>query len=719
MALNYVSLVFTEQDAGDDPGAGSVTIAPTSAVVAAGLTVVSQVPVSRSLSSGTVTVSLVATDNTDTTPAAGFWAYTITLPGGQPQTYLLPYSGGSTQQFSNLTPAVASVTYGAAAGSGGFTNPMTTLGDIMYENATPAAARLAGDTSNTRKFLRELSVAGVAQAPAWDTLQAADVPGVDGVTVTGSPSAGQVPTATGSSAATWQSPASVYQPWQFHVGDLAYGAKGNGQLVADGAMSSSSNPTHLACATSTPFGSAQAGMAVHVGGAGGGTYTPLCTTISTVTDSGHVVLAASATSTVSSGIVYFGTDDTAAIQSAVNAAVSYAQAHDGYAEVIFDPLIYIIGGAPVIGGSTHGNAQITLPVIATTAEKVTLVFRGTQDQAALNHWQQTIPQANGTVLACTRNDGTNDVSNGPAFVVGGPVNGYGGGTSVFSNVLVTVNGVGIMVPYNGTYGGWGFLGMAEATVPDTSVMAAAVPPTGSSVPSMSDDTNISGPHQFPIGLMMPDVNNNAVCDIGRYSCEGLCIGLLASEHTWFDSIHLNYCLVGIQGGSWNGVSMPHSWGGVKAVIGEGASAVVGLGAPSNMFIYCIDTESIGNNVYDPNNYLSGEIGIAYNGSPNYYSVSTINGAANLRIRDLRQVPGPVASPQAPPLTTVAWVNKYYRDAWITVALSGGHTFTSLAIDSAAQPNAAGVGIYQFLLPGGHSYTPAYSAGTLTHTVTLL
>jgi Pectate lyase superfamily protein len=55
-------------------------------------------------------------------------------------------------------------------------NPMTTLGDILYENGTPAPARLAGDTSNTRKFLRTQASGGVAQAPAWDTIAAGDVP---------------------------------------------------------------------------------------------------------------------------------------------------------------------------------------------------------------------------------------------------------------------------------------------------------------------------------------------------------------------------------------------------------------------------------------------------------------------------------------------------------------------------------------------------------------
>lgn len=62
------------------------------------------------------------------------------------------------------------------AAGGGMANPMTTLGDLIYENATPAAARLAGDTTNTRKFLRGQASGGVAQAPAWDTLQAGDVP---------------------------------------------------------------------------------------------------------------------------------------------------------------------------------------------------------------------------------------------------------------------------------------------------------------------------------------------------------------------------------------------------------------------------------------------------------------------------------------------------------------------------------------------------------------
>lgn len=63
-----------------------------------------------------------------------------------------------------------------SGGGGGFSNPMTTLGDLIYGGASGTAARLAGDTSNTRKFLRELSSGGVAAAPVWDTIAAGDVP---------------------------------------------------------------------------------------------------------------------------------------------------------------------------------------------------------------------------------------------------------------------------------------------------------------------------------------------------------------------------------------------------------------------------------------------------------------------------------------------------------------------------------------------------------------
>lgn len=63
-----------------------------------------------------------------------------------------------------------------AGGGGGMTNPMTTLGDLIYEDATPTAVRLAGNTASTRKFLRQTGTGSVSAVPAWDTLVTGDLP---------------------------------------------------------------------------------------------------------------------------------------------------------------------------------------------------------------------------------------------------------------------------------------------------------------------------------------------------------------------------------------------------------------------------------------------------------------------------------------------------------------------------------------------------------------
>jgi hypothetical protein len=54
-----------------------------------------------------------------------------------------------------------------AAGAG-FANPMTTLGDIIYENASPAATRLAGPTVTANVPQTLISTpSGAATAPVW------------------------------------------------------------------------------------------------------------------------------------------------------------------------------------------------------------------------------------------------------------------------------------------------------------------------------------------------------------------------------------------------------------------------------------------------------------------------------------------------------------------------------------------------------------------------
>jgi hypothetical protein len=55
-------------------------------------------------------------------------------------------------------------------------NPMNAVGDTLYGGASGAATRLAGNTSTSRKFLRQTGDGAASAAPVWDTLVAGDIP---------------------------------------------------------------------------------------------------------------------------------------------------------------------------------------------------------------------------------------------------------------------------------------------------------------------------------------------------------------------------------------------------------------------------------------------------------------------------------------------------------------------------------------------------------------
>jgi len=54
-------------------------------------------------------------------------------------------------------------------------NPMTTLGDIIYENATPSATRLAGNITTTKQFLSQTGDGTISAAPSWSIVTKSDV----------------------------------------------------------------------------------------------------------------------------------------------------------------------------------------------------------------------------------------------------------------------------------------------------------------------------------------------------------------------------------------------------------------------------------------------------------------------------------------------------------------------------------------------------------------
>ena len=76
--------------------------------------------------------------------------------GGTNRGYYIDISGGATSVGTNLV-----------GGGGGMTNPMTTLGDIIYGGSSGTATSLAGNTTSTVKFLTSTGSGSAATAPAW------------------------------------------------------------------------------------------------------------------------------------------------------------------------------------------------------------------------------------------------------------------------------------------------------------------------------------------------------------------------------------------------------------------------------------------------------------------------------------------------------------------------------------------------------------------------
>src|ERR1019366_8991765 len=80
--------------------------------------------------------------------------------------FALPNSLG-TNTYCLITDGAGNLSWAANGAGGGMSNPMTTLGDLVYENSTPVAARLAGNTNNYKRFLESIGSGGVATAPLW------------------------------------------------------------------------------------------------------------------------------------------------------------------------------------------------------------------------------------------------------------------------------------------------------------------------------------------------------------------------------------------------------------------------------------------------------------------------------------------------------------------------------------------------------------------------
>lgn len=213
---------------------------------------------------------VLATSPTLVTPALGTpTAIVLTSGTGLPLTSgvtgLLPLANGGTN--ANLTAdngaipystgsAIALLAHGSSGqvltsggagaptwGAAPVSNPMTTLGDIIYENATPAIARLAGSTSASKRFLTQTGNGTISAAPAWGTVTGSDVGGQG--TVTPFTSSGTFTTPASSSTST------IYQFEMVGGGGGGGGANGATATAGGGGSGAYARGTFTGVAAST------------------------------------------------------------------------------------------------------------------------------------------------------------------------------------------------------------------------------------------------------------------------------------------------------------------------------------------------------------------------------------------------------------------------------------------------------------------------------------
>lgn len=347
----------------------------------------------------------------------------------------------------------------------------------------------------------------------------------------------------GGTPGTWSGGA---KPWVFDV--TAYGAKGDAKVVADGAMASGS--TTLTSATAN-FTAADVGKAISVKGAAATGVTTLVTTIAAYVSATQVTLAGANGSggAVSNAVVIWGTDDTVAIQAAVDAAEAYLAAGNTYAQVYCPPLPYVIAGP--LNNTRSGNGQIVFGVYPATGVKKVLEFASdVTGAAAVRHWQQLVPQYGGACLislgvyASTAAQTANINADGNPAVISGPNEGFGyGAAALFSNVMPVLTNISFLTTHSAyglTYGAANFYGCANAHITNFSTGTAGIVAVGSDYSSPGTfGTGLS------VGLLLPAPGNNHHVVLDNVSIQGgYTYACFFTEHAVAKRYMALYCWAG-------------------------------------------------------------------------------------------------------------------------------------------------------------------------------
>jgi hypothetical protein len=98
------------------------------------------------------------------------------LAAGAAYKSLVMNAGGTQVEWNAVALNQANAVSGAlGATNGGTGQSGYTTGDTLYSSATNTLSKLAGNTTTTPKYMRQVGTGSASQAPTWDTLAASDI----------------------------------------------------------------------------------------------------------------------------------------------------------------------------------------------------------------------------------------------------------------------------------------------------------------------------------------------------------------------------------------------------------------------------------------------------------------------------------------------------------------------------------------------------------------
>lgn len=316
---------------------------------------------------------------------------------------------------------------------------------------------------------------------------------------------------------------------------LLYGAKGDG-IEIQGTASISSTSHALTC-TGAAFTANDVGKTIVIDGAGA-SGAQLATTISAFTDATHVSITAAAGSTVSSVRIVYGTDDTVAIQNAINAAYNYSVGKNSGGKVFIPNGLYIIAGAlqTSIGG-VNPNCQLYIPAAASSRDnaRATIIIEGESipDFTSNDPINTTpyFPAKTGTVLLSTITGSGTCASVFGTKAPGTAFLNFNYSNTIFKNLSILVN-------YN-TGGAGPSVGGINAQYFATASGDYVKTEIDGSVGLMPQPTNEVA------GIIAPKFNCEIVSSWTNCMTIGFKYGFVSGEHTYLNLIAIVGCYNGL------------------------------------------------------------------------------------------------------------------------------------------------------------------------------